>query len=133
MGVGLEWVRDSTSGEWSLVVRNAEPPPIPRGLEIFPPLFFVPFADSTSLANNRRALNANHPFSRWLIDRAPVLHQTVPGLLLALRRALTDYYHGNPAKAVNAVLDRFREIEPMNAPTRSVSVKPKDFELYGQI
>jgi hypothetical protein len=125
----LAWVRDGHSANWSCVVHSADPPALPEGLRLFPPLFFVPYEGSRLLREGFRALNLHHPFSQWLVQAAPSLRRTYPELLSALREALSQSFLDSAdetATHVNAILDRLRQLEPAGPLPRIAYLKAVD-------
>jgi hypothetical protein len=127
---GLTWFRDSNSRKWACIIRSTDPPPISDGLKLFPPLFFIPFEGSGLLKRFDGTLNADHPFSLWLVERAPALRRTQPGVLSQLRSTLSRNVRDSEeiVITVNALLDQLRNLDPRNPPPRGVYLTLKDIE-----
>jgi len=127
-GVGLVQTRDHTTERWRLIVRSAEPPKVQDGFRLFPPLFFLPYEDSTLLWESSGSLNVDHPFSQWFIAQSPKLRRTYPKLFLLLRQTLVA--RGMAAEkliqSINAALDRLRSLDPGHPPPRAAYLKPED-------
>jgi hypothetical protein len=148
-GLQLVRIREGTTDEWRHVVRAAEVPQVREGLKLFPPLLFLPYEGSTLLWHDG-AINANHPFSRWLIEHAPALRKAYPALFSLLRGALPR--HDMPSfisvptdrrivsvngdfstprritESINGVLDQLRTVDPGHSPSRTIYLKPEDFD-----
>lgn len=121
-----------------LVALAGEPEPVLEGEKLFPPLAFVPFLDSEALSGAAARLNRAHPFARWLIDRAPVLSEKYPGILLVLRSHLFGLkgYGWKPnhvCAPVNEALAWLADLDPELAPPRRIFVRPEDFAVKPRI
>ena len=120
----------------ALVVVSFHPASIRPGQNLFPPLFFVPYAGSRLLqVAPRSMLNQNHPFSNWLIDAASALANRCPHNLTRIQsafdpppRSLDDEIVAESvAKEVNAILHSLRTAPHRFPVPDSVFLKKKDF------
>jgi hypothetical protein len=103
---------------------------ITEGHKLFPPLTFLPFIDSDHLGSQRSVLNLKHPFSTWLLEKAPAIATRYPGLFKQLRSTLLDrWFVSSPEaiKALNKILDRLRNLHTSVHPPRTLALKSEDF------
>jgi hypothetical protein len=108
------------------VPSRSKPPPVLEGQRLFPPLLFLPFSGSSRFKTIGHC-NQDHPFSKWLIERAPLMAEKYPGILNSMRSALIESFNGNKCRtAVNQALERLRQLDPDLAPQR-LFLKPQDF------
>jgi hypothetical protein len=113
------------SSPWRIVVSSASPL-ITEGHKLFPPLTFIPFLNSALLRVKGSAINASHPFSTWLIEKAPEISRRYAGLFGQIRHALTETWRTD-AETLNAVLDRLRNLDPSVRPPKDLILKAEDF------
>jgi len=131
----LDIVLTSTDQKYppsSLMVLGARKRPVQSGELLFPPLTFLSFRGSSLLRSHGSYLNANHPFSAWLIDHAPELSDRYPGILEAIRKHLVNVpeYRMKPGEAIEALsgaLQRLGELAPHLRLPRAQFPKLSDF------
>lgn len=109
---------------------------VSAGELLFPPLYFVAFEQTSILRHIRYSFaNADHPFSRWLLDAAPRMAQRCPGILKFLRenliRDLGEDGSGVEmwAAELNAVLQRVTDLGGDIAPPRRLQITTGDVYL----
>jgi hypothetical protein len=69
-------------------------PPITPGELLFPPLTFLPFMGSDELFHRGITfVNSNHKFARWLLEKAPYIHEHFPKIFLLIYRFVTRTRH----------------------------------------
>jgi hypothetical protein len=134
LGLSVVWRLDDEITGGSLVVKGPDAEPVPEGLWHFPPLFFIPYENSSLLQQHRKALNRRHLFSQWLIEEAPLLARKYPGVLAALRSELG---WGGPNEdtmteqqrylRINESLERLRRLEPGLGIGRRIFLRKEDF------
>lgn len=108
-------------------VNEAGDPTIYEGLMPFPPIFFVPYENSDLLRYETSSqvypLNQNHPFSKWLIEKAPIMQKKYAGMFRSIGYQL-------PRKAINEIniiLKRLRTLDKEIRPPEDIDLKPEDF------
>lgn len=109
----------------SILVSSGPPQLITEGHTLFPPLTFLPFHNSILLrAPSSRMYNSDHPFSAWLLQKAPAIAKRYPGLFERLRSELLLYRFGNEElDRLNGTLDRLRELHPSVHPPQDLVLK----------
>jgi len=117
-----------SDGSPFLEIVSPEPPALSPGEELFPALFFVPYAHSKAMrARYYTPLNKDHPFCRWLIGVAPELADKRPALLAHIRRRAIWPRASQPCDPINTLLDALRHgPHPIPVPD-SVFLKAEDF------
>lgn len=104
---------------------------ITEGHKLFPPLTFLPFHNSSALIPSfAPIINVNHPFSGWLLNKAPEIASRYPGLFDRIRADLFEiewptFWSSN----LNATLDRLRSLHPSVRPPKELVIKDEDLLL----
>lgn len=106
--------------------------PVSEAEKVFLPLTFVhSFRGNTetlviNYGGERRTLNADHPFSVWLMAHAEYLSKKQPSLWKRMRENICKLDSGNMMTAVNTFLKEIQRREGMSIPD-NVWLKEKDF------
>lgn len=106
--------------------------PVSEAEKVFLPLTFVhSFRGNTetlviNCVMGRRPLNADHPFSVWLMSHAEYLSKKQPSLWKRMRENICKLDSGNMMTAVNTFLKEIQRREGMSIPD-NVWLKEKDF------
>lgn len=105
--------------------------PILPGQMLFPPLAFVPFSQTNALRARQGSLNLNHPFSRWLLEKAVEINRKYPGIFDLLRSNLCKQTWSQEdwrkqLEAINRLLERLRKLDPSVRPPKYLDLKMKD-------
>lgn len=115
------------------VVDNTNIPNVDEGLKLFPPLFFVSYEESAILRKGDLPLNINHPFSKWLIDKAIEINKQYPGILKHIKKVLSkEKRYNDPWKEdiindINQTLGKLRKLNNELVPPSIVYLKAEDF------
>ncbi|MFI5909680.1 hypothetical protein [Dactylosporangium sp. NPDC051541] len=76
-------------GAYSAVLIGLTPAARPAGLDIFPPLLFLPYVDGQQLIRrNNNPWNSGHPVIAWIINHADELMADLPAAYDRIRNAL---------------------------------------------
>ena len=106
--------------------------PVSEAEKVFLPLTFVrSFRGNTEILTEadvmrRCTLNADHPFSVWLMAHAEYLSKKQPSLWKRMRENICKLDSGNMMTAVNTFLKEIQKREGMSIPD-NVWLKEKDF------
>lgn len=109
-------------------ISAGEPLPLTEGHKLFPPLTFLPFTASKRLKSAYSPfLNVEHPFTGWLLEKAPEVARRYPGLFNRLRTDLLVKEMPQLA-GLNSILDRLRELHPSVHPPKELILREEDFD-----
>ena len=99
----------------------------------FPPAMFVKSIDNDCtvlterMAESRESFNADHPFSKWLLENAVFLQKRNKSILHRITTELcTNYYYDKMIDEVNALLNELELSERISIP-KEVFLKEEDF------
>src|SRR5262249_47022980 len=112
----LNLIAEITSYDYrTLVLGRRTDPPHPGEL-IFPALTFITFRNSGELRALRPLLNRAHPFSRWLLERSPILARRYPNVLEQIREnLLIDYKGTEPRRYLEPLCDALNRLARLDA------------------
>lgn len=122
----------SCNGMIEYFVTGVRRTPVSEAEKVFLPLTFVhSFRGNTetlviNYGRERRILNADHPFSVWLMAHAEYLSKKQPSLWKRMRENICKLDSGNMMTAVNTFLKEIQRREGMSIPD-NVWLKEKDF------
>ena len=120
------------SGAIEYFVTGVRRTPVSEAEKVFLPLTFVhSFRGNTETlvldcVMERHSLNADHPFSVWLMAHAEYLSKKQPSLWKRMRENICKLDLGNMMTAVNTFLKEIQRREGMSIPD-NVWLKEKDF------
>ncbi len=120
------------SGAIEYFVTGVRRTPVSEAEKVFLPLTFVhSFRGNTETlvidcVMERHSLNADHPFSVWLMSHAEYLSKKQPSLWKRMRENICELDSGNMMTAVNTFLKEIQRREGMSIPD-NVWLKEKDF------
>ena len=95
-----------------------KPMPLKAGQKLFPPLTFLPFHDKKVAINQDGILNTNHDFTQWLLETAPTLRASYPGIFKSIRRAVLTC----SIQQINENLDRLRTLRADVSPSKRINL-----------
>ena len=133
--VGLDIHMDVENNKY--FVDSSSNPVIGEGLRLFPPLFFMPYENSSLLRLKERPLNSNHPFSQWLIGNSIALASNYAGLFESIRTNISlpfdSYSEGEKQltrylSIINQSLERLRQLNADISPGIELNLKDSDFQ-----
>lgn len=124
--------------EKQLVALNDSTWAVVEALDYYPPLFFVPYdydIDNILRVGNN-PVNANHRFSKWLLNNTVALAKKHPSLFENIKRNLAvdleeyDSSASRIAQNLNQIMQRLRDIKFEDKPEKELSLTAYDF-LWG--
>jgi len=97
----------------AILVSSGKPQTISESYKLFPPLTFLPFKNSSNFRSGS-VINSGHPFSVWLLEKAPEIASRYPGIFAQIRSSLLDKSYGSYYQTMhlNTLIDRLRMLDP---------------------
>ncbi|MFC1713153.1 hypothetical protein ACFL6S_05765 [Candidatus Poribacteria bacterium] len=129
VGLKLKLIVGPRNKNYKYVVNTPGDPIISNGQKLFLPLFFAPYEDSDLLQVSYYApLNQNHPFSKWLIEKARTLNRKFPGRLQFIKDRISEDSPLKDSKdEINEILERLRSLDEDIRPPKNIDLKDSDF------